>query len=68
MDGNFHGTATNFAIDREQLRGLGGVHRQRESLSTKWASNFFRFLHLTSQRKAVIVGQSDWSEIETMST
>jgi hypothetical protein len=68
MDGNFHGTTTDFAIHREFLRGLGDVHRQRESLSTKWTLNCFRFLHLPGQPKADIIGRSDWSEIEAMST
>jgi hypothetical protein len=47
MEENLHGTATNFTIHREALLGLGGVHRQLESLPTKWTLNVFRFLHLT---------------------
>jgi hypothetical protein len=68
LDRHFHGTAANLTIDDEALRGLGGVHRQFESLPTKWTLNVFRLLHLPDQRKVVTIGQLDWSVIETMST
>jgi hypothetical protein len=57
LDGHFQRAAANLTVNNELLRRLGGVHFQRENLSTKWTLNVFRFLHLPEQE---IVGIVVW--------
>jgi len=41
MEEHLHGAATNFTINSEPLRRLGGVHHEFEGLPTKWTLDFF---------------------------
>jgi hypothetical protein len=68
LEKHLHGSAANFAINRELLGRLRGVHRKFERLPTIWTLDFFRFLHLPDRQKVVIVPRAEWPVIQLMST
>jgi hypothetical protein len=45
FDDHLHGTAADFAIGGEPLRGLAGVNEHLKFLPAKWTLNHFGFLH-----------------------